>query len=184
MMKILDIGCGIEKQDDSIGIDINPRSNADVIHDLNIFPYPFENNLFDVIYCTSVIEHLDNVIKVLEEIYRIGKNGAVVKITVPFYKNWVAFTDPTHIHFFTSSSFDYFDKTKLLSKYKYSSINFKIINVEYKKNISGKLKFWDKFWLSFANKNKYLFEERFTPFFVPEDIYFELIVDKTIKLNE
>ena len=42
-MKILDLGCGKRKQKDAIGVDMSEDSDADVIHDLNKFPYPFEN---------------------------------------------------------------------------------------------------------------------------------------------
>jgi hypothetical protein len=36
--KILDVGCGQNKFPGAIGIDANPRSHADVIHDLGNFP--------------------------------------------------------------------------------------------------------------------------------------------------
>ena len=37
-MKALEIECGKNKNPNSIDLDINPFSGADVIHDLNIFP--------------------------------------------------------------------------------------------------------------------------------------------------
>jgi hypothetical protein len=43
---ILDLGCGIRKRPGTIGLDINPRSDADVIHDLTLFPYPFDDSSF------------------------------------------------------------------------------------------------------------------------------------------
>ena len=48
-IKILDLGCGKKKRPGSVGVDINPNSDADIIHDLNVFPYPFENSSFE--YC-------------------------------------------------------------------------------------------------------------------------------------
>ncbi len=39
-MRILDVGCGINKLAGSIGIDRNPASRADVICELDQFPYP------------------------------------------------------------------------------------------------------------------------------------------------
>ena len=41
--KILDVGCGQNKYPGAIGIDSNPRANADVTHDLGVLPYPFAN---------------------------------------------------------------------------------------------------------------------------------------------
>ena len=59
-MKILDLGCGKAKKSNALGIDINPDTDADVIHDLNVFPYPFPDNEFGVVHCDSILEHLDN----------------------------------------------------------------------------------------------------------------------------
>ena len=56
MPDILDLGCGNKKRPGAIGIDVNPRCDADVIHDLNAFPYPFAESAFDEIYADNVIE--------------------------------------------------------------------------------------------------------------------------------
>jgi len=45
--RILDVGCGIHKQPGAIGIDRNPASRADVLADLDRFPYPFGDSSFD-----------------------------------------------------------------------------------------------------------------------------------------
>jgi SAM-dependent methyltransferase len=107
-MQILDIGCGLQKIPGAIGIDNNPGSQADVIHDLNRFPYPFEDNRFDRIYGTDVLEHLEDVVRTMEEIYRIGRPGAQVFLRVPHFTSTHAFGDPTHRHFFNTESLDYF----------------------------------------------------------------------------
>ena len=52
---ILDFGCGNRKRPGSIGIDVNPRTDADVVHDLNVFPYPFADSSFDEVYADNVI---------------------------------------------------------------------------------------------------------------------------------
>ncbi len=44
MTKILDVGCGANKYEGAIGLDNNPRTAADVIHDLGQVPYPFPDN--------------------------------------------------------------------------------------------------------------------------------------------
>ena len=106
--KVLDMGCGNNKRPGAIGIDFNANTQADVVHDLNAFPYPFAESAFDEIYVTHCIEHLDNVVKVMEEIHRIAKPGARIVIDAPYFSGQDAFSDPTHKHFFTSRSFDYF----------------------------------------------------------------------------
>ena len=52
--QILHLGCGFNKITGSIGVDINPDSAADVIHDLNNFPYPFKDNRFDRIIAENI----------------------------------------------------------------------------------------------------------------------------------
>lgn len=91
-----------------MGVDINPETDADIIHDLNQFPYPFAENAFDIVHCDSILEHLKNIFRVMEEIHRITKPGGRVLVKVPYYTSFDAYTDPTHRHFFTSRSFDYF----------------------------------------------------------------------------
>ena len=76
-MDVLDIGCGNKKRPGSIGLDINPSTSADVVHDLNVFPYPFADSSFDEIHADNVIEHLDDVIAVMEEIHRLARPGAL-----------------------------------------------------------------------------------------------------------
>ncbi len=89
------MGCGKRKQKGAIDVDISEDADADVIHALNVFPYPFVDNEFEYIYADDFIEHLKNVIKVVEELRRISKNGATIKIIVPFFRSHYALIDPT-----------------------------------------------------------------------------------------
>ena len=101
------MGCGRQRHANSIGIDINLASSADVIGDLNCVPYPFAANTFDEIWCDSILEHLTDVMAVMKEIHRIARPAAKVTIITPHYTSVDAYTDPTHKHFFSTRSFDY-----------------------------------------------------------------------------
>jgi ubiquinone/menaquinone biosynthesis C-methylase UbiE len=107
-MKILDIGCGTHKTAGAIGLDSNPRTDADVIHDLNRVPYPFPDNSFDLIIANQVIEHVDDVLAVVAELYRIARPGALIRLDTPHYSDIASYTDPTHKHHLTTESFAYF----------------------------------------------------------------------------
>lgn len=125
--KRLDVGCGNRKRSGAIGIDINARSQADFVHDLNVMPYPFETSTFDEIFVDNVLEHLNDVIKTLEELHRIGKPGALVKIIVPYFRARWAHIDPTHRHFFTVDSLSYFDPDHPhCLQYDYTLARFKV----------------------------------------------------------
>tara|TARA_B100001559_G_C16402408_1_gene576372 strand:- start:451 stop:996 length:546 start_codon:yes stop_codon:yes gene_type:complete len=124
--RVLDLGCGKKKRDGAIGVDWSDRHDADVIHDLNEFPYPFENSMFDEIYIDNTLEHLDDVMRVMEEIYRICKPGGLVKVIVPYFRSVWASIDPTHKTFFTVNSLAYFDPDHIIcQQYDYSAARFK-----------------------------------------------------------
>ncbi|MCF7815436.1 MAG: class I SAM-dependent methyltransferase [Candidatus Pacebacteria bacterium] len=122
--KILHIGPGKRALLGAKTIDILNLSGVDIVHDLDIVPWPFKDNEFDLIFAHSVFEHLDKQIAVMEEMWRILKPKGRIVITVPHFRCTDAFTDSTHRHFFTTQSMDYYIKTKALSNYQYTTKNF------------------------------------------------------------
>lgn len=175
--KILDFGCGKKKRPNAIGIDRNPRSDADVLHDLNLFPYPFSDNTFDDIYCDNILEHLDDVIQVMTELHRISKPNGLIEITVPFFPHRNANTDPTHKHWFGVHSFDYFINGTSLGEFQYSPIQFKLQSVEFDKGIEHR-HFFDSFLVWFANGNKDFYENRLSNIFPLAQLTFRLVTVK------
>jgi len=175
--KVLDIGCGNRKRDGAIGIDINPRSQADIIHDLNITPYPFEESTFDEIYIDNVLEHLHDVIKTLEEIHRIGKPNALVKIIVPYFRSRWACIDPTHRHFFSVDSMSYFDPDHIHCQlYDYSLVRFKIEKRIFNETLKNS--FFKKIMLMVANWKPSSYEWYLSHLYPLDDITFYLRVCK------
>jgi SAM-dependent methyltransferase len=127
---ILDLGCGSKKRPGAIGVDINLASGADVIHDLDVYPYPFETSTADEIYLDNVLEHLVDVVATLEEIHRIGKPECLVRIDVPYFRSRWSAVDPTHRHAFTADSLGYFDPSHpFFNQYHYSSARFTVQRV-------------------------------------------------------
>ncbi|MCS7150916.1 MAG: class I SAM-dependent methyltransferase [Endomicrobia bacterium] len=112
-LKVLDLGAGPWKHYSyAISLDWNPKSNPDIIWDLNKFPYPFEDNEFDIVYACHILEHLDNPIKVLEEIWRILKPNGKLVLKTPHFSCRTAYGNPEHKHYFSSLLFDYFEREK------------------------------------------------------------------------
>jgi SAM-dependent methyltransferase len=174
---VLDFGCGLRKRAGAIGIDVNPRSSADIIHDLNQFPYPFTDNCFDEIFCDNVIEHLDNVVKVMEELHRIAKPSAVVIVIVPFFPHRQAYTDPTHQHYFGIHSFDYFIEGTAYAGFQYSKTKYELLSVEFEKGLVH-AHWFDRLLVSFANARKELYENRLSNIFPLRNLTFHLRVVK------
>lgn len=110
----LDIGCGenksskeslfqnglISEQDqvEVIGIDLHKVPGVDKVHDLTKFPYPFADNSIDGAFSSHFVEHLDGFerIKFFNEMYRILKPGARMRLIHPYFKSERAIQDPTH----------------------------------------------------------------------------------------
>lgn len=94
--KILDIGCGNNKIAGAIGLDIDPATKADMIWDLNKYPYPFDPASFDEIYAKHIIEHVDDPIAFVKEIRRITKPGGACFIETPHFSCYVCYSEPQH----------------------------------------------------------------------------------------
>lgn len=107
-MRILDVGCGVNKYPGAIGVDRNPRSRADVLCDLDHLPYPFADASFDQIRAIHVVEHVSDVIGTLEEFHRLVRPGGRILIVTPHYTDFSSFCDPTHRWHLNSFSFRYF----------------------------------------------------------------------------
>jgi SAM-dependent methyltransferase len=106
--RVLDVGCGINKYPGAIGIDRIAGTRADVLGDLDRFPYPFRDNSFDEVRAIHVIEHVADVIRSMEEFHRLLRNGGTVFIATPHYTDFSSFCDPTHRWHLNSFSFRYF----------------------------------------------------------------------------
>lgn len=87
-MKLINLGCGSERPGDPwINVDCYDNYSAHnyVRMDLNVMPWPFEDNSIDGIFASHVFEHFDAVElqKVIAQCYRILKPNGVLRCTVP-----------------------------------------------------------------------------------------------------
>lgn len=97
----LDLGCGLNKVSGAIGLDSADLPGVDVVHNLDQYPYPFDDATFETIYCNSILEHVSEPIRTMSELYRILKPGGVVHISLPHYSHPRTYADPTHKHFYS-----------------------------------------------------------------------------------
>jgi len=105
---VLHLGSGVKYDPVAVNVDVIATTNPDIVHNLDVRPWPLPDDHFTEVRAYDVIEHLDDVVAAMEEIHRVCRHGAVVKITVPHYSCCNAFTDITHRHYFSVRSFDYF----------------------------------------------------------------------------
>lgn len=118
--KVLDIGCGNNKINGAIGLDIDKNTEADIIWDLNRYPYPIGDNEFDMVYAKHIIEHVNDPAEFLKEICRITKPNGTCFVETPHFSSYVAYSEPQHKRYFS-----YFMIDQILK-----NVPFKIIKRE------------------------------------------------------
>lgn len=124
----LNLGAGTDIRAGYVNHDIATLDGIDIIHDLNVFPWPWGDAEFDEILAYDLVEHLDDFMSVMEELYRIAKPGAILTIKVPYWNSTTCYADPTHKHGFHEMRFRFFDPDSPLcqERYYYSHARFHI----------------------------------------------------------
>ena len=91
-----------------LNVDNNPNTAAvDRVHDLDRLPWPFEEGSVQEVIMDHVLEHLEDTIGVICELYRISADGARLEIRVPHFScNW---NHPGHKRAIGVGLFDHFD---------------------------------------------------------------------------
>lgn len=133
----LDIACGQSKghfngttgvQDGEgwTGVDYVGTDATDVVHDLTVYPWPFDDNSVDEARCSHYIEHtphevivngepIDGLIAFMNELHRILKPGAKCQVIAPYYSSMRAWQDPTHRRAISEMTFHYFKQEWLIA---------------------------------------------------------------------
>lgn len=126
----LSLGCGNNKPEGFLGVDIVKTDAADYVQDLLKFPWSqFADNSVDEIECSHFVEHIphgdgyhDPFLQFFDEIYRILKPAefdpanpniplkGFIQIVCPYYSSMRAWQDPTHQRAISEASFLYLNK--------------------------------------------------------------------------
>lgn len=146
-MKKLNVGCGADIREGYINLDLANLPGVNVVHDIELFPYPFESDTFDEILCQDVLEHVEY-IPVLKELHRILKKGGTLTIRVPHFTSRNNYIDPTHRKMFSCRTFDFFTHASLLGRSYYFDFHFQEV-------ISSRI--------TFPNRKIYIFRHIISP---------------------
>ena len=121
---VLEIGAG-PKSDAKYQIDVTQFPKTTHVLDVALEPLPFEDNFFDEVWCSQVIEHIPVLIyyggpelkdlkkryarvELMKEIYRVLKPGGILAVSTPVkFPYWAQ--DPTHVDVpFLGDTMEYF----------------------------------------------------------------------------
>lgn len=140
----LNLGCGFNKPDGFVHVDMFEECQPDVVHNLETFPYPFEESSVDEILLNHSLEHIGQqssvFLKIMQEIYRICRDEALIKINVPHPRHDNFIGDPTHVRAITPGTLSLFD-LELNKKWQqmkaanspfaiYLGVNFKLLSTD------------------------------------------------------
>lgn len=112
------LGLGSNEWTDLTTIDHDPNCGADVLHDLEDYPWPFEDNSFDECHAYEVLEHLGRqgdykaFFATFAEIYRVLKPGGMLFAMVPSWQSQWAWADPSHTRIIAPHSLVFLDQTQ------------------------------------------------------------------------
>jgi SAM-dependent methyltransferase len=104
----LNLGCGDVLLTGFVNVDIVPRPGIEVA-DLRE-PWPWSDSSVDYVRASHIIEHLPDKIFTMNELWRVLKPGGKVDIEVPTTEGPGAWQDPTHVSFWNSRSFLYYEE--------------------------------------------------------------------------
>lgn len=129
---VLDAGCGegfvvdfVARQDPSLeltGVDLSEGAiryarerfgNQGHFREGSIYDLPFDEDAFDAVVCSEVLEHLDEPGRAVAELRRVARSHVLMTVPrEPFFKwlndigRWLGISpDPGHVNFWTTSTF-------------------------------------------------------------------------------
>ena len=124
----LNLGAGNDIRADCINHDLASLPGIDVVHDLNIYPWPWESGSIEEVIAYDLLEHLDDFMAAMEELHRILEPGGLARVRVPYWNSWCRHADPTHKRGFHELTFQFFnpDSAYCKERHYYSSARFYI----------------------------------------------------------
>jgi SAM-dependent methyltransferase len=170
--KTLCLGSGNKRRENAVNVDIVNSTGPDICHNLNQLPWPLPNDWFEECHAYDVVEHLEDIVKTMEEIHRVCRNGAVVKITVPHFSCANAIRDSTHRHYFSALSLRYFTGEHEFSFYTDRRFKGRVSQIVFASTLLNKLVH------RLANRYQEEYERRWAWIFPAWFLYFELEVVK------
>jgi predicted SAM-dependent methyltransferase len=133
---LLDLGCGLgdRRRAGATGMDKQIRCSPEILHDIEVLPWPIEDTLFDAAIAWHLFEHLKPwlMIDIMNECHRVLKPNGLLYVGMPSPGSPQFYQDPTHIRTWNKSTPKHFDPDSTQYKF-YHPKPWKIeVNTTYK----------------------------------------------------
>lgn len=128
-------------------LDFDPDCKPDILHDLEVLPYPLADDSFDEIHAYEVLEHIGRqgdwrlFFDQFAEFHRILKPDGIFHASVPAYNSVWAWGDPSHsrvinhgtLAFLVQKNYEeQVGKTAMTDFRRYWKKDYQILHAEYK----------------------------------------------------
>jgi SAM-dependent methyltransferase len=138
----LDIGAGNAEQiPGAIRLDRARGTRTHVVADLDKGALPFRSGVFEVVGAFDVVEHVEDMVALMEEVHRVLKPAGMFRITTPHFSSANAYTDPTHRRALGLRSFRYFSSGDELAYYSRARFHVRVARLFFKGKVLGRLAF-------------------------------------------
>jgi hypothetical protein len=105
----LNLGACDRRLNGFLSVDICPP--ADVVWDLTVAPWPWDDSTVEEVAALSVFEHLPDKRQTMNELWRVLVPGGRARLQLPLATEGDGgFCDPTHRSYWTTSDFEYYVK--------------------------------------------------------------------------
>jgi SAM-dependent methyltransferase len=92
----LDVGCGAKQREGFVGLDRFAMPGVAVVANLDGGALPFASDSFDLVVGSHSFEHVQDLLPVMREVWRIGRPGAQVCIVAPYFTGGLNLANPYH----------------------------------------------------------------------------------------
>lgn len=108
----LDVGCGFNKQPGFLGMDKRNVAGVDIVHDVEVFPWPFVDGSCSVVLMSHLVEHIKPWLQIdlMNEAWRVLEENGLLMISTPYATSFGYLQDPTHCSPWNEATVTYFIK--------------------------------------------------------------------------
>lgn len=114
----LNLGSGLDRREGWLNVDKAAAASPDQVADLERFPWPWPDDSVDEALFRHSLEHLGGdpevYLGIFRELWRVCRDGAIVRIVAPHPRHDTFLSDPTHVRPITPQGLELFSRRKNL----------------------------------------------------------------------